>query len=95
MEQNERKGRECYTCNYYRAYYTKEITRFEKRMHGFCNKWQKEVGNREGCASWCKIYRRRTRRVVSVNKINEMITDIAMIRQILCEDQEALAQEQE
>lgn len=89
MEQMGKKNCECCNCHYYRAYYFKGYTRFERQMHGYCINRQREVSNHESCTSWCRNQMRRNiRKKVLVRALNDMISDIAEISQILCEDRE-------
>ncbi|MBE7086120.1 MAG: hypothetical protein E7366_03105 [Clostridiales bacterium] len=89
-----RKNAACFNCGYYRAFYTKEICRFEKQDHGLCRKSGEYKDKHEVCPHWKAHYVRiETQKRISMRKLNNILTQIIEIRQILFDAQEEMAQD--
>ena len=84
----EYKWKECWSCNHYRAYYTKRLCHFEKQNYGYCM-YHKEVKSDKHftCEKWCfNGIRRRIRRDVSLKALNKALENLVEIRQILLDE---------
>lgn len=84
----EPKNKVCWSCGYYVAYYTKGDIHFFKRNVGFCAKNQKIVEKHEQCECWTRYKYRPDHKKSAIRALNEILTDLAAIKQILCGDGE-------
>lgn len=83
---NENKN--CWNCEYYKAYYTKGICSYDNTFTGYCRCKNEIVKNSNFCDKWSKRYRMKKIREGLRKKVLERISeDISMIRQIMEEEQ--------
>lgn len=85
MEYNRK---ECWCCEYYRAYYTKKLCHFEKEDCGFCHS-RKEIttDKHSTCKNWWfNGTRRRIRKDASLKALNKALDNLVEIRQILVDE---------
>lgn len=78
----------CYCCLYFEKYYIKGATNFIATKVGRCWKTQECVGTKE----ICEYYERKPKRSNRANgmikkRINDLMTELAAIRQILEENE--------
>ncbi len=83
----ENESKHCYGCKYYKPYYTKGYTQFDKCDIGLCSKKKITVGKHEVCENYiCKYYGRVSRKQAALTAVVEHINILAEIKQILEED---------
>lgn len=79
--------RECLSCGNYQAYYTKGHCKFEKAEQGNCVKNKKTVQKNESCEQWRNNdFHKKVRKTVCLKALNNIISDLAELRQILGEE---------
>lgn len=84
----ENNNKICRDCGEYKAYYTKEYCHFNRQDHGFCAKHEKIVEKQGMCAFWrSNLFRRKMRKKVAIRALNDILTNLSEIRQILGEDE--------
>lgn len=84
---NMSEGKHCYGCKYYKPYYTKGNTQFDKCDIGFCVKRKTGVEKHDFCDNYsCMYYGRINRKQAALTAATEHINAIAEIKQILEED---------
>ena len=85
----EKKNKVCWNCGKFKAYYEKGFSRFYKTDVGVCV-LKKEIVEKHGeCEGWCNRYKmRRLRKKCVIRTLNEIVVDIAAIRQIFEEEDE-------
>jgi hypothetical protein len=87
--ETENKGRECWSCSQYIAYYTKGVKQFKKEKYGECRQHKRRTTNHDTCDMWCMDnFRRKRRKAVSLIVLDELATDVSEIAQILREEAE-------
>ena len=86
----ERKNKACWNCKYFGALYKKGPIHFSKTKIGTCT-IKKDIVDKSGlCERWGNTFALRSdRRKITLRALNDIITEIAAIRQILEEDEEA------
>ena len=85
----ENKKNVCWNCGNYKAYYTKGFCHFDKKNYGYCSKQQKTVSCHEDCEHYRSNYQsRRFRKTVALRALNDILTHLSEIRQILSEDKQ-------
>ena len=84
------QAKECWSCQYYRAYYKKGFCTFVKQKVGWCGMKQALIeDNHNTCGRWNKIVRiPELRKAVALKKLNQSVDILCEIKQILLEDQE-------
>lgn len=82
-------GRKCYNCLRYSAYYTKQITFFDKLDYGRCSFNNELLQNKHGsCERWQAKSKPRLRQVKAASAaLCKAAESICIIQQILSEDQ--------
>ncbi len=85
----EEASKHCYGCKYYKPYYTKGYTQFDRCDIGLCSKKKTTVGKHEFCENYtCKYYGSVNRKQAALSALVEHINVLAEIKQILEEDDE-------
>ncbi|MBQ8229772.1 MAG: hypothetical protein IJZ32_03655 [Clostridia bacterium] len=85
----EKKKKACWNCGNYCAYYERNFYRFNKTNAGRCSVKKEVVKNTYVCERWRNTFRILSRRKeFTLNVLNDILTDIAAIRQILEEENE-------
>lgn len=88
------EGKHCYGCRYYKPYYTKGYSQFDRCDIGLCTKKKTTVEKHECCENYsCMYYMRANRKQAALSAIAEHINVLAEIKQILEEDDEEDIQE--
>ena len=84
------EGRKCYNCLRYSAYYTKQISFFDKLNYGRCSLDNKLLQEKHGtCEFWYPKPKRNLRQARAAYKaLCEASEAICMIQQILSEEEE-------
>lgn len=84
----------CYSCKYFKAYYTKGYKEFNKTNLGLCTKSEKTVEKCDGCAelAFCH-YTRIGRKEAALAAVVENINLLAELKQILTEDRDEFIDE--
>lgn len=84
----EYKRKECWCCEFYRAYYTKTLCHFEKDGNGFCRKQNSIICDKHHtCEKWCfNGVRRRIRKDVSLKALNKALDNLVEIRQMIVDE---------
>ena len=82
--------KECWSCNYYRAYYKKGFCTFLKQKVGWCGIKHTMIEDcHHTCERWNKIVRiTAMRKATALKKLNESVDILCEIKQILLEDLE-------
>lgn len=79
----EEKKNQCYRCLYFRYYYTKGRTKYDKTKLGHCGKNEATVGIHDGCGH----YQLRTKLSYGQRfaklRLNDLLNEITEIRKIL------------
>ena len=84
----------CYSCRYYKPYYTKGYTKFDRCDIGLCGRKKATVEKHEICEKYNNMYYARIdRKRAALEAIAEHINILAEIRQILEEDDEEAIEE--
>jgi len=79
--------RECWGCGNYQAYYTKGYCKFDRCDYGNCTKQQKIVEKHESCEQWrSNAIRRSIRKGICLKVLDNALSDISEMRQILSEE---------
>ena len=66
----------------------KNIVILTDKDHGFCAKHEKIVEKQGTCAFWrSNLFRRKMRKKVAIRALNDILTNLSEIRQILGEDE--------
>ena len=80
----------CFSCLYFREYYTKGICRFEHIGYGICEKTREALQDKHGsCEKWRTSSRRREKQIAIAPAILENAAGaINELRQILYEARE-------
>ncbi len=88
MENGKRK---CYSCGHYSAYYTKQITFFDKLNYGVCSLSGERLQDKYGtCGCWIGKHKRSLRQLKAASEALCRAADsICMIQQVLCESEDA------
>ncbi len=78
----------CWNCLYYKAYYTKELCRFDKLDFGQCCKHQVKICEKSGfCDSWHSNYKRHSSRVAcAMRSVKQAAESLAVLKQIFEEE---------
>ena len=84
----ENKGRRCYNCLRYSAYYTKQISYFDKLDYGRCSLKDELLQNKhQTCEHWTGKRRSNTRQMkVASAALCRAAESICIIQQILSEE---------
>ena len=84
------QAKECWSCYYYKPYYTKGFCTFEKERVGFCCRQRIYIEDKHHtCERWTKIVRiPEMRKATALKKLNESVDILCEIKQILLEDLE-------
>lgn len=84
------ENRECWSCRFYRAYYTKGFCRFEKSDGGFCNRSKEQIADKHHtCELWCYNHiDRRLRKEVALKSLVEVLRSLGILCTILEEEHE-------
>lgn len=91
MEVNTKMSGEkhCYGCKFYKPYFTKGYTQFDRCDIGLCTKKKATVERHESCEKFmCMYYGRVNRMQAALSAIAEHINVLAEIKQIVEEDDE-------
>ena len=84
----------CYSCKYYRPYYTKGYTQFDRCDIGLCTKKKATVERHENCENYAFMYYGRiSRKQAALTALTENINVLAEIKQILDEDDDEAIKE--
>ncbi|HBN12606.1 MAG TPA: hypothetical protein DD415_03230 [Clostridiales bacterium] len=88
----ESNNKHCYGCKYYKPYFTKGYTQFDRCDIGLCTKKKSTVERHEICDKYENMYYRRiNRKQAALDALTEHINVLAEIKQILDEeDDEAI-----
>jgi len=90
----ENEDKHCYGCKYYKPYFTKGYTQFDKCDIGLCAKKKTTVERHEFCENYtCIYYGRINHRQAALSALVEHINVLAEIKQILEEDDEETIKE--
>lgn len=90
----EHREKHCYSCKFYKPYFTKGNIQFDRRDIGLCAKKKVTVEKREICEEYiCMYYGRINRKQVALTAIAEHVNVLAEIKQILEEDDEEAIEE--
>lgn len=82
---NEEKH--CYGCRYYKPYFTKGYTKFDRCDIGLCCKKKATVEKHGLCENYVNaLYARADRRQAALSAVSEHINALAELKQILEED---------
>ena len=85
----KQENKRCGSCNSFRAYYTKGYCCLMKESNGYCIRHDKVMEKGDICEEWhCRHLSRKKRIRIVVNSIPEIYGKIAIIEQILKEDDE-------
>ena len=85
----ERKNKACWNCGNYKAYYTKGLCHFDRLDCGLCRKKKETVEKHGVCEFWRSNYAIRSwREEMAKKKLDEILDEIIVIRQILFEENE-------
>ncbi len=88
------EDKHCYGCKYYKPYYTKGYTQFDKCDIGLCSKKKTTVEKHEVCENYTCMYSgRMNRKQAALSALAEHINVLAEIKQILEEDDEEAIKE--
>ena len=84
------QAKECWSCYFYKPYYTKGFCTFQKERVGRCCRQMAYIDDKHHtCDKWRKIVRiPELRRGVALKKLNESVDILSEIKQILLEDLE-------
>lgn len=83
----EMKDNCCYHCQYYKAYYTKGNTNFDRLDYGLCTQKKETVDKHCGCEKFeYRFYGRVNRKQLALEALAENINLFSEIKQILEED---------
>ncbi len=82
--------RECWSCGFYRAYYTKGYCRFEKQDTGYCIRSKEQIADKHhSCGFWGSNHGSRSlRKEVALKSLIEILESLERVRIILEEEQE-------
>ena len=87
-------NKHCYSCKYYKPYYTKGNVQFDRCDIGLCTKKKATVEKHELCENYaCMYYVRISRKQSALNALTEHINLLAEIKQILDEDDDEAIKE--
>lgn len=90
----EEENKHCYSCQYYRPYYIKSDTQFDRCDIGLCKKSKATVEKHEACEKYSFFYRGRvSRRQLTLTAITEHINLLSELKQILDEDDDEAIKE--
>lgn len=85
----ESKNKACWNCANFTAYYEKGMCRFYKTDRGMCSVKKETLEKHGVCENWRNTYRvRNLRKKCAVRALEEILSDIAAIRQIFEEENE-------
>ena len=88
------ENKHCYSCKYYKPYYTKEYTQFDRCDVGLCSKKKVTMEKHSICENYtCMFYGRIDRKQSALSAIAEHINVLSEIKQILEEDDDEAIQE--
>lgn len=77
----------CENCYYYIEYYTKSFDHFNKTKSGFCKNRRQYIKGKEVCEQWKdNEIKKETRKRISMETLENAITYIREIAQILKEE---------
>lgn len=77
----------CYSCRFYRPYYTKGNIKFDRLDYGRCNREKVTVDKHESCDEFSNMYYGRiNRKQAALAALTDNIHALAEIKQILEED---------
>lgn len=83
----KQENKRCWSCGYFRAYYTMGYCSLLKEDNGYCNRHNKIMKKNDNCDKWqCRHISREKRTRIAVNSIPEIYKKIAVIEQILQEE---------
>lgn len=83
----EKYSKECFGCNHYRAYYSREFCHLFRERFGCCNKQNKIVKENNYCDEWRRRRVSSTQHIsLAVVSINEIYQKIATVEQMLKEE---------
>lgn len=90
----ENENKHCYCCRYYKPYYTKGYTQFDRCDIGLCAKKKTTVEKQECCEKYTNMfYARIDRKQAALSAISEHVNALAEIKQILEEDDDEAIKE--
>ena len=79
----------CRNCRYYKEFYIKSLSSFEKSGFGICRKANSIVNQKDYCEIWVDNEVKRKMRVeISTRKLDEALTSIIELKQIFKEEKE-------
>ena len=85
----ERKNKACWNCRFYKAYYTKGFSGFNKEKCGLCTQENAIKNNQESCIRWqSNQLLRALRKQSAIRALTKALNDISEIQQILGEEQQ-------
>lgn len=88
------ENKHCYNCQYYRPYYIKGDTQFDRCDIGLCKKKKATVERHEVCENYAFLYHGRIgRRQATLTAIIEHINLLSELKQILDEDDDEAIKE--
>ena len=83
------ENRKCGNCGSFRAYYILGYCCLLRENNGYCNKYNKAMQKCDCCDKWHSRYiSRKKRTIIAVNSIPLIYQKVAVIEQILQEDNE-------
>ena len=82
--------KECWSCNFYRPYYTMGYCRFDKQDLGYCSRSKEQVADKHNtCGLWCRNHWSRSmRKQVALRSLLEILQNLEHVRIILEEEHE-------
>lgn len=90
----ENENKHCYSCKYYKPYYTKGNTQFDRCDIGLCSRKKETVERGNTCENFnWMFYPRINRRNAALSAIVEHITILSEIKQVLEEDDDEAIKE--
>ena len=85
----DRKNKACWNCGHYKAYYIKGLCHFDKLNCGLCLNTKETVEKHNQCEFWKTNYSARSlRERIAKKKLDLLLDEIIVIRQILFEEKE-------
>ncbi|MDE6441457.1 MAG: hypothetical protein K2L12_01725, partial [Clostridia bacterium] len=83
----EEGNKHCYSCRYYKPYYTKGYIKFDRCDIGLCTRKEETVEKHKICENYYRMYNiRLNRRQAALSAIAEHINVLAELKQVLEED---------
>ncbi len=83
------KNKVCWNCGNFKAYYEKGFSRFYKTHEGLCSVKNQIIDKHGNCECWRNAHKLwNLRKKCAVRVLNEILLELAAIRQILEEEKE-------